>query len=144
MADRSAEVGFIGRHFTGSGYVDFDEPAPIAGGITGKRLQLGYRLAELFNGYARKSLEKARESCPNSEGDGCELELYRATDDGGDTSAAIYHCPDAGELCGEVAITAAATTTARVDRVVRNVSEIIEQQFDSEVDVTLRMPQQVD
>ena len=136
---KEIEVPTVSQHFTGSKHVDLEPPAPMAPGLTAKRLRLGYRLSEIFNGYAKESLAKAKESCVWGT---CELRLLPSRDDGGDISAAVYHCSKASEEqgCMDRATAAAARVIEQSDAAITAVGraiDIVAEQGPVEVHVTI-------
>jgi hypothetical protein len=121
--------------FDGNNRVTLEGAAFNADGLTARSLSVSYRMRELFNGFVEKELASAKSGCPQDEG--CGIRVLRSLDDGGDISAATFHCPKAEQLCGELATKAAANTIAKADKATANISQIVEQQFDSVAGVSI-------
>ena len=140
MTNRTPEVRYTDSHFTGNnGYVHFETPAPFAAGLTSRRLEVGYRLADIFEAVVKDKTTEAKDACA-SDGE-CRMKSFMSDDDSGNISAVKFNCPGVSDKCRDTEDKAASTILAEIERITRNVLQVVDQQAVTEVVVTVNRPQ---
>ena len=115
--------------WTGYKHEPLEGEAHAASGLTGRRLNVGYKLGDITRKIARNELVDGKAACPQGE-DECQMTLRTNSDDSGYPSRAIYHCPVTSEVCGRFTLQAAQACETQVNVVAGKADALLQAQLD--------------
>ena len=106
-----------------------DGEAHAASRLTGKRLDVGYKLGDITRKIARNELTDAKVACPEGQ-NGCQMTIKGETDDSGYPSRVIYHCPVTSEVCGRLTLQAAQACETQIGVILGKADALLQAELD--------------